>query len=306
MKVIIKIRGGLGNQLFQYAYAKRIANEYNCEEIIVDTSYFNKKHIRSLTLDRYKLNEDVKYNNNPSVWFNSIFFIYQIIDKVSYKLFKTHKQTNKFLKSHGICFCDKNIDMENIKIRAENIYLAGYFQDFNSAQSVYNDLKENLVLKDDFSPQAQKYKKIIDSLDNTIGVSIRIGIDYKKFNWPMCSKIFYENGIKEINKVNQCENIIIFSDCIDTIKTEKWFEEYNVVYVSGCSSVESLELLKLCSHFVIANSTFSWWGAFLSDNFDKLIVVPEYFYANTLMKNTPLNFGNMIYLNNYDGRLVDK
>lgn len=300
MEIIIKIRGGLGNQLFQYAYAKKIALECHANKIVLDTSYFNNPHIRGLNIDKYQLPDNVQLQNKSNKIFDLLYFIYRVSDKIYYRIMKKHRNSTKIISNLGFYFCDKKIDNFNTNPYLKKIYLAGYFQDEPTITRI--NINSDLNITDDLSENAELYKTHITKDDKTIGVSVRIGEDYKKFGWPVCERAFYENGVKFIKEKTGCKKIFVFSDCIEKIENEGWFSDYDTEYIKGCNSVESLDLLKKCHHYVIANSTFSWWGAYLSEYTDKIIVAPRFFYAGITMKESALHLSDAMYLDNFSGQ----
>jgi len=305
-KIIVKLQGGLGNQIFQYSYAKMLANKYCIENIILDTSYFNRKHIRSLSFDKYILPDNVEFCNKSILIYDFIYNIYKVLDKIYFKINEKHLFFSINFLKRGFYFGRNSIVEDSSLKKLNELYIGGYFQNENAMKLVYKEVDSNLKIKNDVSDLYEKYKNEINNSINSIGVSVRIGADYKKFGWPICSRSFYENGVKIITKKIGNSKIFIFSDCIDIIKKEKWFDSDNFVFVEGCSDVESLNLLRLCQNFVIANSTFSWWGAYFGKNMKKIIVAPEFFYSNKKMFESEINIPNAIYLNNENGLEVRK
>lgn len=307
MNVVVKIRGGLGNQLFQYAFAKKIALECNAQKVILDITYFNKTQIRGIDIDKYQLPSNVYILNKPiNRLFDLLYFTYRITDKMHYKLKKRHRNSTKLLSKLGFYFCDISCKEITINRKLKNIYLAGYFQDEKQIREICKNINTDLVLKSYLSEKFKQYNNRIIESKESIGVSIRIGDDYKKFGWPICKKEFYENGVNIINKKKGIKNVFVFSDCIDLIEREQWLSQYNTVYIKGCNAVESLDLLKKCTNFVIANSTFSWWGAYLSETNEKIIIAPEFFYKNIKMKDTEIATKDMLYLNNENGKMIEE
>ena len=94
-------------------------------------------------------------------------------------------------------------------------------------------------------------------------------------------------------------SLFVFADCIELVKREKWFED--ACYIEDCDVAESLIIMKECAHFVIANSTFSWWGAVLNEKADSYVVAPCFFYPDEKMEVSKLNLPNAVYLDNTSG-----
>ncbi len=297
-KVIIKIQGGLGNQLFQYAYAKYICEKNNFNKIILDVSYYNKKQIRDLELKHYELMPNVEFMEKNDNFINILYILYRIW----YKL--TFKKTDFFIKLHCNQFwiSGRRSSEHLISPDVKKLFLIGYYQDIGYVQEQCEELKKDLKLCNSLSSAYIKYIKLIESFDNPVAVSIRNGNDYRKSGWPMCSKEYYIKGILYILHKKEIDSILVFSDCLEQVKDEKWFDRFKkVLYVDGINPTESLSLMMRCKDFVISNSTFAWWGAYLANNKEKIIIAPSYFYKNEKLKGSPMEYENMCFFNNFDG-----
>lgn len=297
-KIVVKIRGGLGNQLFQYSYAKMVHTWFPEKKIFLDCSYYNKKHIRSLEIDKMNIVNNVVWISKKNALFDIFYGIYRVINKIILR--DTIPSKIIWIASNVFCFCDKTFSIDIKKEVFSNIYLAGYFQDEKEIRIVKKEIQEEFTPKK-MSALANSVLNDINS-HKSIGISIRAGEDYSKFGWPICDKKYYIKGLEKLYTGN--EKIFIFSDVIDRVITEKWFEGKNVTYVKGCNSVECLYLLSNCDDFIIANSTFSWWGAYLSRKDDKKIIAPKYFYPSKKMADCGLHMDNSIYLDNESGEEI--
>lgn len=298
--IIIKLRGGLGNQLFQYAFAKYIQKNFPKKKLIIDATYFQKKHIRSLDIHQLMLS-DCEWLKKRFLIFDLLYDSYRFIDRL-----QKHKRDMQFSKNifgDKYLFCDKTLKLSYLDKgkTSKNIYLAGYFQQEYEIREVRDIMIETVRPREKISEIAESIKGKINE-KNSIGISIRIGEDYRRFGWPLCSKEYYLEGLKRILSMHPDSNIIVFADEIDKVKEEKWFEDLPVTYVEQCNSCEGLYLLTLCNDFVIANSTFSWWGAYLGANEKKIVIAPRLFYAGEEMKNSGIALPDAIYLDNFSGK----
>lgn len=302
MDVIVKLRGGLGNQLFQYAFAKAVQKRYHADNIILDVSYYNQAHLRKLELDQYCLPSNVQLDVKRSFLFDFLYLMYRGADRIYLRLKKRHmKPFSMNLRDLYFGFCDRDMEIPGCINMPRRLYFAGYFQ----SEEVVREIRESLIsdLQCHLSGSVI-YKHYLEEIRSVtaIGVSIRIGEDYQKFGWPICEKKYYEKGVEYISKyISTNKRVFVFSDCVEKVEKEKWFSEYDVTFIKGCNVLESFELLRCCDHFVVANSTFSWWGAYLGENTNKIVVAPRVFYSNEEMKNTKINIPNAEYLDNYIG-----
>jgi hypothetical protein len=156
-----------------------------------------------------------------------------------------------------------------------NLYLNGYWQNYK----YFDHVREDLIRQ--FIPISlnSNVKALIELaiVAKPIAMHIRRG-DYKKFNGGKClSMKYYNDALTYYRKFNSGEYPIwIFTDDIEFCKIE-FFGIDNLYYVADKSKLNDLEefyLMSQCANFIIANSTFSWWAAYLSTNHNKLVVAP--------------------------------
>lgn len=270
-KIVVRMRGGLGNQLFILFFTYHIINKLNLDDyqIVLDTREYKKYKIRDFELLKIindskirlydeKLDKDIKYDISRN--------IYHIIQKFIPKNKPMIKQLSKngFLYSNlsSECFLPKNF---------EKLYIYGYFQD----EKIVNELKNDILLK--FNKKVND--KYLKEDCNNIAISIRWGKDYIKKKYPICSKAYYSDAIKELINTKYKDkkiNILIFSDEIEQVKKANLYDE--VTFVEDKDPVEQLQLLMKCDDFIISNSSFSWIGAYLGAKSDSVIIAPNYWY----------------------------
>ena len=297
-EIVVYVSGGLGNQLFQYGYAKFLQEKYPNSKIIINTSYYNKNRIRKYELCHYVLQKDVEVIDKEDACITLLIYFNKVIQKVKKRIY-FFRWPNILIKK-GFFFGGRIFECESIQLKTSKIFLSGYFQEERCMHCMKRDAIYELQMKNAFSQYVDMFKTKIMETKNSIGVSIRVGEDYKKFGWPICSKEFYLAGINYIIEKKGMSEIFVFADDIELIMQEQWFQQYsNVTYIKNCNAVESLELLKECKNFVISNSTFAWWGAYLSKAIDNIVVAPKYFYNGELLKGSALEMNNMIFFDNY-------
>jgi len=298
-KIFVKLRGGLGNQIFQYAFAIDLKNKLGLDYILIDTSYFNQKHIRGLELNNLSINNGC-FTSKGNIIFNISYFSFLLFDRMFKHRHIINYPINIF--STGYYFCDKSIEATKLK-NIKNAFVAGYFQQETIIRDNITELQACLYPKNGLGISASAFLDLIRS-SSSIAISIRAGEDYYKFGWPVCSKNYYQEGLNVLLQKHQNSNVFIFSDAISKVKEEKWFDAWNVIYIENCSITESLYLLSQCDNYVIANSTFSWIGAYLSQNSKRDIIAPKLFYAGHNMMDGDLHITNCIYLDNQTGELI--
>jgi hypothetical protein len=274
--IILKLKGGLGNQLFQYSYALNLSF-LNNTDIQIDTfsGFENDYYNREYVLYKFKIPQNFINNSNlkGSNWF------LEKMNRLLDLLFRTYKN-RKFLNEEGFHFNKKLLDINITK----KIYVEGYFQSFRYFENISNKLKELYKLKKKYKTKDffRLEKKINDS--NSISVHIRDYSIYKSSKdnliYKSCSIEYYKRSIELLkNKINN-PVFFIFTDNIDYAKSVFPFKDLNSINVSKLSDCEELTLMSSCNHNIISNSTFSWWGAWLNLNFNKIVIGPEEWFID--------------------------
>lgn len=230
------LMGGLGNQMFQIAVAHSIALDNN-DEAVFDFTKCHTPH-QGNTSDRYENN-----------------------------LFKLVKSKIDIKYQH--LFEEAEINVYKQIPYNYGLMIRGYFQNikyFKHHQKQIQDLfyidQNNIFFIKD------KFKNFTD-FSNTTSVHVRRG-DYLKFPdvHPLCSKEYYANAMNTL--IDQ--KFIFVSDDIEWVKQN--FKGSNITYSDLNDEVLDLTLMTMCSNNIIANSSFSWWGAFLNRNKNKQVLSP--------------------------------
>ena len=173
----------------------------------------------------------------------------------------------------------KNFFYQNINPEiSSNIYLTGYWQSYKYFHEIknllYAEFFRDIVINDE-------YKKFINFVTgiNSVSVHIRRG-DYvtnknaNKFHGVL-PYTYYESSFRFLKKKFPNAYFIIFSDDINWCKANILNESTVFIETINQDDVQEMKLMSMCSHFIIANSSFSWWPAFLSTNHNKLVVSPK-------------------------------
>lgn len=285
--IILKVLGGLGNQMFEIAFARMISLELN-EKIYLDLSAYKQYKIRSFSISNLNISRSIKYIEE-----SELPLLYKIYLKITQKIYHVYQKVVKIitrndrignipydlLAKRGLYY---NFDVYHYKTlnnKCKIKCLYGYFQSEKYFEKYKNQISEELKVK---IPPTDKEKKLLEEIKNcnAVGVSMRLGDDYIKSSLlNVCKENFYYKGMDYIDNKNKDVVFYIFSDDVDRAKQFKF--KYPVRYVEGFKDYESLRLLYSCRHFVISNSSFSWWGAYLSNNTDKIVVAPNKWYNNS-------------------------
>lgn len=306
-RIELRIMGGFGNQLYQYSAAKYIEKKYGAEEVVLDSGEYATYKIRNLEIDQLLHNDIVsveEIKSKKNFFFREGYHVYQKLFRIISKK-RPHQIVLRWFKEKYLCAyisCDLTRDL-----KAAILHMYGYFVSADIALSVKNELMQELWL--DANQAGDKYLAYsnLTNLNECIAISIRCAEDYVKNKWPICSSDFYCKGLDYIidKKGMNCP-ILIFADDIDKVKKENWFSNYdNVTYVEGLSVCESFELLRSCSHYVCSNSSFSWWGAFLSYSASPIRIIPNKVFSGDSNDIDNLTFYKGLTILDYNtGELV--
>lgn len=275
--------GGLGNQMFQYAFGLYTANK-NKTKLKIDIEFLrtSKKNVPDKTTRHYEFYELSEVFNIPTSFTTSFESeLYNgkenssIVRKAFFKIIRLFFRPRLFIQN-GHEFNNAQLNLKN------NTCIVGRFQSERYFKPIENEIRKQFTFKNQVSPIYNFYLKNIQKTPDTVSVHIR-RTDYT--NHPIYSKIlgplpdrYYEKAVKKINELLNNPPLFIFSDDINTAKSI--FKQLDIpnkiefVSVKEPNPHDELQLISLCQHHIISNSTFSWWGAWLSSNKNKIVIAP--------------------------------
>ncbi len=274
--LIVNVTGGLGNQLFQYAFYEFL--KLNNDNVVLDLSSFQRQSYHyGFELDKVF---DLKYDilsKSPTPFF------YTDNSKIFYRII--HKLFDVFIKKKFDFYGDDSISLIRKEKFDFDMYFNGFWQDAYYVQEV-KDFKTK-ILNFRLFDLSKKNKELKEYINNNfcVAVHIRRG-DYLNYSYlnEICNKQYYDQAIQYFkNKYNFC-SFVFFSDDILWCK-EKFKEIKNSIFVDWNTKDQSyldLYMMSLCQNNIIANSTFSWWGAYLNNNNEKIVICPKFWNQRTL------------------------
>ena|SRR3989344_770042 len=282
--IIIKLMGGLGNQMFQYALGRNLSLIHNIP-FKVDYSYLKKPNQsqRILIIDNFRtILEEATDKEIDS--YNS--FFQKILAKIGIKNKMVVEKSNVF---------DPDILLRN------DGYFYGYWNNQKYFKENENVIRNDFKLKAPLGQNTQEVEIAINSLPNSTGVHIRRGdyVSIKKIadthgTLPIS---YYENAMDKIKDKFPDATFFVFSDDIEWAK-KNLPKKYQTVFVSNplIPDYEELMLMSLCKHNITANSTFSWWAAWLNTNPDKIVITLKKWFVDETKYNDDLIPENWIKL----------
>lgn len=192
----------------------------------------------------------------------------------------------------------------NLLKAPKNVYLEGYWQTEKYFKDIENIIRQEFTLKNNVSIENKKYADIIRNTE-AVSIHIRRG-DYISNSTTnqyhgVCSLDYYYNAIEKLTQMISKPHFYIFSDDIEWNKRNLSISKHPVTFIEHLESSRSYEdlwLMSLCKHYIMANSSFSWWGTWLSRNFNKIIIYPQKWFNIDLNTNDliPESWGNNIII----------
>jgi hypothetical protein len=275
--IISRIAGGLGNQLFQYGFGLYLSKKNECEYYLyIDNRYEETSSTqRTFNLNdfQFKIGFASESNIKKLVPYIENINLYRLIRKCKVKYPFLPFNKNHLVESNYY------FDERYVENRDTNLFLDGYWQSYKYVDEVRNILIRQFVLNEKFNIESNFfYNKIINS-PNSVSIHVRRG-DYisNKSNqekYGTCDMDYYRLAIKRIEALKGEKTVyFIFSDDIDWVK-DNFKQLREVVFVSSSNPSVDLKLMSMCNSNIIANSTFSWWGAYLNQNKSKIVIHPK-------------------------------
>lgn len=279
--VITNISGGIGNQLFQYALGRVLAIK-NSDTLKLDTLDLRHNQqfgsvAREFDIAKFNIAATLAADDEAK----------KLRDPYGLPSFIIRRLRMKFI-SYGETGYDPRL-----LTKTGNIYLDGYFQSYKYFTDIRHILLRELTLKDGLGSAAKSWQNKIISTPNTVSVHVRRG-DYvtdknTQKNFGPCPIDYYVRAMEKIGETVSNPTHVVFSDDITWTRVNLKFPD-NTLYVSGedMAAVEDLILMSMCTHNIISNSTFSWWGSWLNQHSNKIVIAPTPWLDNGLIKEDDL------------------
>jgi hypothetical protein len=278
--IISYLSGGLGNQLFQFAMGLSIAKRKNVE-LLFDVNSFKWDNLRDFELYKLGINYNVASDE----------LIYKIKNTPSNFICKLKKRLNieiPYYQQSYIKELDFEYDMNFPKFNSNNVYFEGYWQSDN----YFKDIRDSIIKCITFnklSLDCLEFKNNISNSLNSVSLHIRRGdyaqnSDTKEYHGLMDLN-YYKSAIEILNNKLNNPTFFVFSDDKSYAKSLFDGKENFIVIDSKFEDYEELYLMSNCDHQIIANSSFSWWGAWLNQNRNKNIIAPKNWFKNQVMQS---------------------
>ncbi len=260
--------GGLGNQLFQYANARAVAHRMRANLLLdirdLDTNGDGKGFALShFNLDgKPALDADLPPSRRH---------------RLRYLLWRRFGTNPVFVRERGLAF---DASIRNVQT---SCYLHGYFQSERYFEDIADRLRRELEIR---TPPSRKNADLLARIatENAVSLHIRRSdylADGNRSVYATCSLAYYETALADLASRVGPPVLYVFTDDPGWAQDKLKFDVPTVISCGnrGDQAYEDLRLMAACRHHIIANSTFSWWGAWLNPNQEKIIIAPAAWLA---------------------------
>ena len=275
--VIVELTGGLGNQMFQYAAGLALA-KFKGKSLIIDYSRLEKS-VFGCQLKALNVNENLLYFDKKN------FLHENFINKFNKKLGLVFNQNLKIYR-------EKNYNYEPLFFEqgAQSIILSGYFQSYLYFSKVEDLIREHFIPKNDNSKEYIYWSEKIENSKNSISLHVRRGdyLNKKTSDFHGVLGInYYKRAIELMAKiVGGGYEIFVFSDDHDYVDNTFLNVPFvNIVKTNSNAPWEDMFLMSKCQHNIIANSSYSWWGAWLNVNKERQVIAPAKWFSNSALSS---------------------
>lgn len=268
--IIVNLTGGLGNQMFQYAFGRMLAHKNKTNlKVHFTNALLNTK--RSYGLDIFKISgtkaTDADLKKMNIVKNRIINRLFYLLDERYGIQFNHHIKTQRF---------PYKFDQKYLLVKDDS-YLQGYWHDERFFSGIQKIIQKEFILKKRLDTKNLSLIKLIKESES-VSIHVRRS-DYvtNKSNIPQFIGVdYYLKAIKEMNRKIRKPVFFIFSDDILWCRENFSFLEkaYFIDHNKGDHSYKDLVLMSQCRHNIVANSTFSWWASWLNRNESKIVIKP--------------------------------
>lgn len=261
--IVVRLWGGIGNQLFQYSFGEYLRIEKKMDVIYDVSSFENSDKLRKLELS-------IIDNEIPLI--KNILFPKHtgIVNRILRFLFSLN---NNFM-------LENSFSLENTGKYANNnrYYLQGYWQN-----TIYTNYVKNIddffIPKQEAPNEIEILKNRITSTDNSVALHIRRGDYFSKRNidiYGVCNIEYYIKALNILRDKSPDNTIYIFSDDLVWVKNNLELSKDDFLIPNyDVNQFWYIYLMSCCKHNIISNSSFSWWGAYLNKHSDKIVISPR-------------------------------
>lgn len=284
--IIVSLIGGLGNQLFQYALGRTLAEKHQTE-LYLDVSGFQNYQLHRYSLQHFRIVEKFMPPDleRRLSWSRSR-------GRLSHWSYQVRRRFDP--QRYPVTVSERGFRFDpSVLSRSPPVHLEGYWQSEQYFSSIAEILREELAVRSTASCRNQELAQLMTESES-ISLHVRRG-DYASNPQTLaihgvCSTEFYERALRHVRSFCSNPHVFIFSDDPEWCRANLNIE-LPTTYVDhndAAHNYEDLRLMSSCRYNIIANSTFSWWGAWLNRHPARIVVAPARWFQTTERDDTDL------------------
>jgi virulence-associated protein VapD len=273
--IIIRLQGGLGNQMFQYAFGLSLSKKLNTS-LYFDVSFF-KQSDNGLTPRRYELD---LFKSSVNIAGDKLINKFLRPNFIQKAIKKTGINKSTIYRESSLRFTNEVFEVK------PPAYFVGFWQSEKYFNAVEDLIRNSFTPKPVLNQQSQKIADILTQQPNAVSIHVRRGdyVNSKATNelHGVCSVNYYQNAIALIKEQIKDARFYLFSD------DSEWVDEHLLPVIDNATLVQhnhdtdswqDMALMSKCKHHIIANSSFSWWGAWLNPSKEKIVIAPATWFS---------------------------
>ena len=280
--IITRLIGGLGNQMFQYAAGRRLAHQHNTD-LFLDVTVYASDTLRKYELDIFRIHAKIA---SPEL-IKCVSFSRKDAVRLGIRHLFFGEPITQYVKKLTPDF------HEQVVALPDNVYLDGYWQ----SEKYFAEIVD--ILRKEFSfvnPPSAINKELLEEIGgcNSVSMHIRRG-DYISNPETLDTHgvlgiDYYELALNMMEEKVKDPHIFVFSDDISWVRRNLKMDlpHHFIDHNGEEKDYEDLRLMSYCKHHIIANSSFSWWGAWLCENPAKIIYTPKKWFGNLELNTNDL------------------
>jgi hypothetical protein len=286
--IIVRLQGGMGNQMFQYALGRNLSLKYGVPlkfdvegyKYSHQRIFGNNEHIRTYDLDVFNI-AGVIAKKSEIPLLNRMYGkgkLLLIIDAIRRRIisFKGRERQYRF--------------DDRIFSLGSHIYLDGWWQSPKYFTEIEDIIRKDFTIKNKIADNIKTLKDEIVHT-NSLCIHVRRGDFVGNKHHEVVNTDYYDKGMEQVRHLAHIEKVYVFSDDIQWCKENMKFE-FPTMFVGDEYAGEKNEghmlLMSSCKYFIIPNSSFSWWGAWLSTREDKIVVTPKLWFTDESINTSDL------------------